>query len=65
FGTASFAISLALNILMTSLIAGRIYSLARQNRIALSARHTKQYMSIIGIILESGALFTAAQVVFL
>lgn len=65
FGTASFAVSLALNILMTSLIAGRIYSLARQNRIALSARHTKQYMSIIGIILESGALFTAAQVVFL
>ncbi|KZT20119.1 hypothetical protein NEOLEDRAFT_1076408, partial [Neolentinus lepideus HHB14362 ss-1] len=65
FGTASFAISLALNILMTSLIAGRIYVLARRNAAVLSSRHTKQYMTIVGIILESGALFTAAQVVFL
>ncbi|TFK53453.1 hypothetical protein OE88DRAFT_1733375 [Heliocybe sulcata] len=65
FGTASFAISLALNILVTSLIAGRIYHLARQTRAVLPPRHAKQYMTIITIILESGALFTAAQVIFL
>ncbi|TFK53450.1 hypothetical protein OE88DRAFT_1733372 [Heliocybe sulcata] len=64
FGTASFALSLALNFIVTSLIAGRIYYLAKQHREGLPDRHAKQYMNITIIMIESGALFALVQVAF-
>ncbi|EPQ53223.1 hypothetical protein GLOTRDRAFT_16861, partial [Gloeophyllum trabeum ATCC 11539] len=64
FGTASFALSLVLNFVVTSLIAGRIYHLARKHKDIVPMRHTRQYMNIIIILIESGAVFCFAQVVF-
>ncbi|KZT20116.1 hypothetical protein NEOLEDRAFT_893217 [Neolentinus lepideus HHB14362 ss-1] len=64
FGTASFALSLALNFIVTFLIAGRIYYLANQLRGVLPERRTRQYMNIVIITMESGAIFTFVQVVF-
>ncbi|EPQ49833.1 hypothetical protein GLOTRDRAFT_51544, partial [Gloeophyllum trabeum ATCC 11539] len=58
------ALSLVFNFVVTSLIAGRIYYLAWKHRNTVPIRHTRQYMKIIIVLIESGAIFCFAQVVF-
>lgn len=73
FGTASFSLSLAVNIILTALIAGRIWYLARG--ITLIARPQSMHKSssgaipafareVIAMMIESGALFAAVQLCF-
>jgi hypothetical protein len=65
FGKASFSISLVLNILLTLLIAGRLLFVIRRNQQFLPRSHTRQYSTVIAIFLESGAIFSIAQLVFI
>ncbi|KAJ7457454.1 hypothetical protein FB451DRAFT_594556 [Mycena latifolia] len=70
-GTAGFALSLCLNFIVSALIVSRIYYIARQNRIhgvsphtTHSGAHDTTFQRAIGIIVEAGGLFLAAQFVF-
>ncbi|EPQ53878.1 hypothetical protein GLOTRDRAFT_19473, partial [Gloeophyllum trabeum ATCC 11539] len=55
-------LSLGTNVLITLLLAGRIYYLAWKLHRGFPKSQRKKYMSTVGIIVESGALFLAAQV---
>jgi hypothetical protein len=63
-GSESFTLSLCLNIVVTALIAGRIYYMIRRRVSALPQSQIRQYMGIVGIVVESGAIFCAGQIVF-
>ncbi|KAJ6590068.1 hypothetical protein DFH09DRAFT_1359084 [Mycena vulgaris] len=58
WGTALFSLSLATNIIVTSLIAGRIYWLARVTRTVLGSKHSNKYQNAVVIIVESGAIYS-------
>lgn len=58
----SLFLSLGTNVLITLLLAGRIYYLAWKLHRGFPKSQRKKYMSAVGIIVESGALFLAAQV---
>ncbi|KAH9841019.1 uncharacterized protein C8Q71DRAFT_701398, partial [Rhodofomes roseus] len=59
WGTALFSLSLATNVTVTTLIAVRIWWLARQTSTALSDRHLIKYRRAIAIIIESGSIYSA------
>jgi hypothetical protein len=56
-------ISLVVNVLVTSLIAGRLIFIVKRTEKFLPRSHTRQYSSTISIVLESGVIFCAAQIV--
>jgi hypothetical protein len=56
-------ISLALNILVTLLIAGRLLFMIKRTQKFLPSSHASQYSTAVTLILESGAIFCAAQIV--
>jgi len=62
---ALFGFSLCTNIITTALIAARITHLIRRNLAALPRGHKKQYISVVGIVVESGALMAVTQAIFL
>jgi len=62
-GTASFALSLAVNFLTTSLIIGRIWYMARGTSITRRDRNDAVRIAT-GVIIESGALFFMFQLLF-
>jgi hypothetical protein len=65
WGTALFSLSLATNIIVTSLIAGRIWWLSRNIRTYLGQRHQAKYYKAIGIIIESGAIYAISLLILL
>jgi hypothetical protein len=65
FGKASFTISLVFNIVVTLLIAGRLFAMIKQTQQFLPRSHARQYWNTIALITESGAIFTATQLAFI
>lgn len=59
-GTSSFALSLCLNIIVTAMIIGRIWWVARGIETVRST--TREYVhTVTAMLIESGALFLAVQ----
>ncbi|KAA1475808.1 hypothetical protein DENSPDRAFT_447959 [Dentipellis sp. KUC8613] len=63
FGTANNYLELALNVLATLLIASRIWYLAYQLEKTMGRGLTVRYRAAISIIVESGSLISASQIV--
>lgn len=66
-GTASFALPLATNFIVTALIVGRIYYLGSYNRDLQSTSvitHTANHVSqVVVIVIESGVLYLVFQLI--
>ncbi|KAF8528713.1 hypothetical protein JB92DRAFT_3093010 [Gautieria morchelliformis] len=63
-----FSLSVALNVILTSLIVGRLLAHRRHVNRSLGLQHTRPYVTITAIVIESAALYTCvgiAQVVSL
>ncbi|KAJ7453171.1 hypothetical protein FB451DRAFT_1520346 [Mycena latifolia] len=60
-----FELSLATNVLVTGLTAGRIWWICRQARAYLKTDAQKQYVSSISIVVESGVMYSAAVLTYL
>ncbi|TFK47902.1 hypothetical protein OE88DRAFT_759356 [Heliocybe sulcata] len=58
FAEASLLLSLVTNLSITLLISGRIYYMARR----LQRAQKRRYGMVIAMVVESGAIFTAAQI---
>ncbi|KIJ35026.1 hypothetical protein M422DRAFT_212789 [Sphaerobolus stellatus SS14] len=65
WGTALFSLSLATNIVVTSLIAGRIWWISRQTQAHVGRKHRQKYNNAVAIILESGAIYSVSQMTLL
>ncbi|TBU38076.1 hypothetical protein BD309DRAFT_972652 [Dichomitus squalens] len=60
WGTALFSLSLATNLIVTTLIASRIWWIGRQASSTLGRRHAVKYTNAMAIIIESGAIYSAS-----
>ncbi|KAJ7836615.1 hypothetical protein B0H13DRAFT_1120689 [Mycena leptocephala] len=60
-----FALSLATNILVTTLTAGRIWWICRQARAYLKTDVQRRYVSCISILVESGVIYSASVLTYL
>ncbi|KAK7462161.1 hypothetical protein VKT23_007763 [Stygiomarasmius scandens] len=60
-----FVVCMVTNIILTSLIGGRIWQLSRGARRFLGEEFTQKYRRIIAIIAESGALYPAFLIIYL
>jgi len=60
-----FELSLATNVLVTGLTAGRIWWICRQARTYLKTDMQKRYVSSIAIIVESGVIYSASVLTYL
>lgn len=70
FGTVNLVLgfwcfSLALNVLATILICGRLLYYRWQLKNALGSEHISQYTGIIAMVVESELLYTAYLIVFI
>lgn len=65
WGTALFALSLSTNIVVTSLIAGRIWWIGRQAAKSLGGAHGQKYSQALVIIIESGAIYSVCLFILL
>ncbi|KAF7350804.1 hypothetical protein MSAN_01642000 [Mycena sanguinolenta] len=54
-----YALSLATNVLVTVLTVGRIWWISRYSRAYLKTAEQRRYASVIAILVESGALYSA------
>ncbi|OJT13645.1 hypothetical protein TRAPUB_9834 [Trametes pubescens] len=64
FGTAYYAVSLALNVILTALITGRLLAYRRAHIALLPADHARQYLCLVAVVVESAAIHTAAAIAF-
>ena len=64
FGTAYYTISVVVNVLLTTLIALRLFMHRRTIISVLPSEHARQYTSLVAIIIESAALHTVFALVF-
>ncbi|KAJ7138066.1 hypothetical protein C8R44DRAFT_766767 [Mycena epipterygia] len=60
-----FELSLATNVLVTGLTAGRIWWICRQARTYLKTDMQKRYVSSIAIVVESGVIYSASVLTYL
>jgi len=60
-----FELSLATNVLVTGLTAGRIWWICRQARTYLKTDMQKSYVSSIAIVVESGVIYSASVLTYL
>ncbi|KAF8999660.1 hypothetical protein BDQ17DRAFT_1195941, partial [Cyathus striatus] len=60
WASALFSMSLATNVIVTSLIAGRIWWISRMTVHVLGKKHGRKYVGAMAIILESGAIYSAS-----
>ena len=60
---AFWSFSLALNVVATLLIAGRLYYYRRRAKRTLGTSHASQYTSVIAMVIESELLYTSVLVV--
>ncbi len=66
YGTAYYAISLGVNILLTVLIMFRLYMYRRRLlQASLPSEHGKHYVSLAALIIESAALYSVFALMFL
>ncbi|KAI0756150.1 hypothetical protein C8Q80DRAFT_1071327, partial [Daedaleopsis nitida] len=65
YGTAYYAISLGINIVLTVLIVARLLMYRRTHLAHLPREHAEQYLSLATLIVESAALYSAFAVAFL
>ncbi|TBU27450.1 hypothetical protein BD311DRAFT_665429 [Dichomitus squalens] len=65
FGTAYYAVSLGLNIFLTTLILARLLMHRRTILEHLPPEHAKHYLSLMTLIVESAALYSAFAIMFL
>ncbi|RDX44602.1 hypothetical protein OH76DRAFT_1093039 [Lentinus brumalis] len=63
WGQGIFVISLAANIVVTALIAARIWYMTTRTRELLQVESTDRYSRVIMLIVESGALIAVAKIV--
>ncbi|KAI0718520.1 hypothetical protein C8T65DRAFT_638251 [Cerioporus squamosus] len=61
WGTSMFAISLATNVLVTTTIASRIWYITSRSRSALGVSSNNRHARVFLLIVESGALISAAK----
>ncbi|PIL31163.1 hypothetical protein GSI_05860 [Ganoderma sinense ZZ0214-1] len=64
-GFAYFALSLGLNVVLTTLVVARLLAFRRANIAFLPPEHAKQYLSITAVIVESAALYSVFAIMFL
>ncbi|KAJ7703882.1 hypothetical protein B0H17DRAFT_921603 [Mycena rosella] len=64
-GIAYWSLSIALNIILTVLIASRIWFLRYRIRRSLGSQHSGQYLSVTAMLVESAALYAVWSTVFL
>ncbi|TFK35070.1 hypothetical protein BDQ12DRAFT_688752 [Crucibulum laeve] len=65
FGIAYWSLSIALNVLLTLLIAGRLLMFRRKITSVLGAEHSKTYTSVMSMIVESASLYSIWGLVFI
>ncbi|KAF7290715.1 hypothetical protein MIND_01312200 [Mycena indigotica] len=65
FGTAYWSLSIALNVLLTLLITGRILLIRRRIKRSLGPQHAGKYFSAAAMIVESAALYAGVGLLFL
>jgi len=65
YGTAYYALSLGVNILLTLLITLRLLMHRRRILATLPEDHAKDYVSLVTIIVESAALYSVFALIFL
>ncbi len=65
YGTAYYAISLGVNVVLTALIVARFLMYRRTHLAHLPAEHTLQYLSLASFIVESAALYSVFAAAFL
>ncbi|RPD54259.1 hypothetical protein L226DRAFT_304251 [Lentinus tigrinus ALCF2SS1-7] len=63
WGTAMFAISLSTNVLVTAMIASRIWYITARSRGTLGVSSNNCHKRVILLIIESGALISAAKII--
>lgn len=62
FGTSFYSISIALNVLTTALIAGKlIYHQRQMSKI----RQSSEYLSLVAILVESAAVYSLTGIVYI
>lgn len=64
-GTSYYTISLAVNILLTTLIIARLFMHRRQVLQSLPEEYGRYYVSLASIFVESAALYSVFAIVFL
>ncbi len=65
YGTAYYALSLGVNIILTVLILFRLLMYRRTHLAHLPAQHAQQYFSLATLIVESAALYSVFSIAFL
>ncbi|KIJ63973.1 hypothetical protein HYDPIDRAFT_154930 [Hydnomerulius pinastri MD-312] len=65
FGLAYFSISCSLNIILSLMIAGRIFVYRQTVHHVLGKEHTSPYMSIAALVIESSALYAFFSILFI
>ncbi|EEB91502.1 hypothetical protein MPER_10127, partial [Moniliophthora perniciosa FA553] len=59
WGVTIFTLTLLLNLVVTTLIAGRLWWYEKRMATTLGQRHSRKYSQAMGIIVESGAIYSA------
>ena len=65
FGTAYYALTVSLNIMVTALICARLLHASRGISAALGSESAKVYTSVTTIVLESAALYSVTGIMFI
>jgi len=65
FATPYWSLSIALNIILTSLIVSKILWMRRSVSQSLGSQHSKQYTSIVAMLIESAAMYSIAGLVYI
>ncbi|KAI4526375.1 hypothetical protein K525DRAFT_259368 [Schizophyllum commune Loenen D] len=64
-GLTYFSLSLAVNLLLTLLIVGRLLSLSNQVTRMLGSQHARTYTSVAALLVESAAPYAVANLIFI
>ncbi|KZV92734.1 hypothetical protein EXIGLDRAFT_577114, partial [Exidia glandulosa HHB12029] len=60
-----FSLSIALNIIVTLMIVGYLFSHRRSIEASIGKQHAKQYTSVIAMVTESAALYSVFSIIFI
>ncbi|KAJ2924818.1 hypothetical protein H1R20_g12292, partial [Candolleomyces eurysporus] len=64
-GTAYWSLSIGMNIIITTAIAGRLLKMRAQVRKLLGPNHASPYTSVVSMLVESAAIYTSWAIMFL
>ncbi|KAI5896433.1 uncharacterized protein SCHCODRAFT_02493744 [Schizophyllum commune H4-8] len=65
FGLAYFSLSLAVNVILTFLIASRLLAFSKRMKATLGAQHAHTYTSVAALVVESAAPYALTNLVFI